>query len=173
MGHSIQDPQLETMKDKVETKLPPALKEPVERTVLAGMKLLYSPDTHQKLVQPVYDALQKNGFQPEQIANGMVNFLGTLYKASNKGMKVEAAFPAGMILLAYVLDDLEQTKGLKVTPDMLKQIGTAMAKGFVKGFGLQNADAQPGAPNPASSEPQGLAGTVPPQPTPPPTQGAM
>lgn len=164
MGNSIKDPQLTAMKDKVETKLPPALKEPVERIVQAGMKLLYSPETHQKLVQPVYEALKTNGFQPAQIANGMVNLMGTLYKASNKAMKVEATFPAAMILLAYVLDDLEQTKGLTVTPEMLKQISTAMAQGFVKGFGIKNGDAQPTQP---AAQPGGMAQTA----TPPVPQG--
>ena len=164
MAHSIRNPLVEETKNKVESKLPEALKRPVDATVRAGMKLLYSPETHARLVQPVYETLKTNGFKPEEIANGMVNLLAIVGKASNGKMPVEAAFPAGVILLCYVLDDLEQTKGLTVTKEMIKTIGSAMTKQFVKTLGAS----RPGAQNPTTSQPGGLAqSTTNPPPTSP------
>lgn len=163
MAHSLKDPLLVKTKDAVETKLPEPLKDPVERIVVAGMKLLYSQQTHQSLVQPVYAKIKEGGFQPDAIANGMVNLLAILYKASKGGMKIEAAYPAGIILLCYVLDDLEQLYGFKPTQDLVKQIGTTMARQAAKAFGLIKGAAQPGAPSPTPSEPPGLANTAPPQ----------
>lgn len=135
----------------IESGLHPALKEPVERIVLAGMKLLYDEKTHERIVKPIYRALQQNNFQPNLIANGMVNFLGTLFKASRGAMKIEAAYPAGIILLTYVLDDLEQSYGLTVTKEMVKAIGSEMVAPFIKAFGLKPEDAT--APGLAGSTP--------------------
>lgn len=151
MAHSIKNPLLVKTKDAVETKLPAELKEPVERIVLAGQKLLYNPDTHEQIVKPLYEKVQANGFKPDEIANGMVNLLGMLYQASNKGMQVEAAYPAGVILLCYVLDDLEQMHGLTVDQGMLKAIGSVMLKQFVKAFGLKNGDEAPTDEAPAAT----------------------
>ncbi len=171
MAHSIRNALLEETKNKVESKLPEALKQSVDATVRAGMKLLYSPETHDRLVQPIYNTLKTNGFKPEEIANGMVNLLATVGKASQGKMPIEAAFPAGVILLCYVLDDLEQTKGLTVTKALIMQIGSAMTKQFVKTLGASRSGAQNPAQSPqaAPAEPPGLAGTAPP----PGAQGAM
>ena len=134
MAHSIKDKLLEDTKNKVETKLPEALKQPVHMIVLAGGKILYSPQTHAKMVQPIYDAAAQGGFQPDQIAKGILNLLNVIAHASQGKMNPAAAFPAGVILLCYVLDDLEQTKGLKVTPDLLKQVTTAMVQTLKQGL---------------------------------------
>lgn len=154
MAHSLKNKLLIETKDKVESNLPEELVEPVEQIVLAGMKLLYSPTTHKQLIQPVYDAAKASGFQPEQIANGMVNLIGAISKASNGKMAIEAAFPAGVILLCYVLDDLESTKGLSVTPALIKAVGSAMVKSFAKSLEGKGGppEAQPGEAPPMPQE---------------------
>lgn len=157
MAHSIKNALLIRMKDSVEQKLPDQLKEPVERIVLAGMKLLYSPETHQQIIQPIYEAVKGNGFKPEQIGTGMLNLLSTISQAAQGKMPVEAAFPAGVILLCYVLDDLERTKGLTITQDLLTKIGSTMVRKFGEAF---KVGGEPETEAPAS-EPPGLAGTTP------------
>lgn len=161
MPHSIKNALLEATKNKVETVLPEELKGPVESAVKAGMKLLYSPQTHDKIIQPIYTAMQSRGFQPQEIATSILNLIATIGKASQGRMAVEAAFPAGVILLCYVLDDLEQMKGLTVTKEMLKAIGSAMTKGFAA-----SAQKTPTAPTTAPTAavppaPSGVANTPP------------
>jgi hypothetical protein len=166
MAHSLKDPLLIQAKDAVETKLPDALKEPVAKIVIAGMKILYSPKSHQEIVSQVYDGIAKNGFQPQHFAISIVNLVGLVYKASKGAMPVAAGYPACVILLCYLMDDLEQLKGFKPTADMLKQTGSVMMQAYAKVFKLKDASqpdamghqlgnqaAQPGAPNPASAPP--------------------
>ncbi len=157
------DPILTKVKEGVESKLPPDLQQGVQQVVVAGMKLLYDPSTHGQ-VQRIYDALAQGGFQPTAIATGMVNLLGMIAKGSKGKMPVQAAFPAGVILLVYVLDDLSH-RGLKVTSDLVKEIAKQMKPLFTKAFGLDQGQPSPAAP--PSSPPATPAPTQP-----APTQGA-
>jgi hypothetical protein len=143
------DPILMKVRAGVESKLPPELKDSVERIVVAGLKLLYDPSTHPQ-VQRIYDAIAQGGFQPTAIATGMVNLLGMIQKSSGGKMSVPAAYPAGVILLTYILDDLEKMKGLKVSDQLVKDIGKQMMQMFVKAFGInQGGPSTPTAPPPS------------------------
>jgi hypothetical protein len=137
------NPVLMKVRQRVESKLPPQLQDGVQRIVVAGMKILYDRST-QSAVQKIYDAIAKGGFQPQAIATGMVNLLGMIAQGSKGKMPVHAAYPAGVILLTYVLDDLAQTRGLTITDQLVKDIGKHMAQLFVKAFGINQ-----GAPTPA------------------------
>ena len=170
MAHGLSEPLLVKFKQAIEKGLPEDIREAAERTVVAGMKLLYSDQTHQA-VQKIYGQLQAGGFKAEEIANGMVNLLGLLYRASKGNMPLEGAYPAGAILLCYVLDDLKQQFQLKITPELIKNVANAMVPRFAKAFGLTNPGGagnptQPAGPNGATAPP-GLASTI------PSTQGAM
>lgn len=146
------DPMLAKIQQDIESKLPPNVKDAADRIIVAGLKILYSPQTH-PIVQTLYDKIQKDGFQPTAIATGMVNFLGMIYKASRGKMSVAVAFPAGVVLLCYVLDDLEKTRGLKITQPLVKDIGKQMAsqmKTMLTGGGAQpSASSMPQPPQPA------------------------
>jgi hypothetical protein len=158
---------LEAAKNKVESGLPAPLKEPVHRIVLAGMKILYSPQTHQSLVQPIYQAVKARGFQPKEIATGVLNLLAILAKAANGHMALEATAPAGVILLMYILGDLEKTQGLKITPDLIKQTGTYL-------IATIHGQAQGGAGSPPANAAQSQTPSATPgaQPVPAPQAGS-
>jgi hypothetical protein len=143
------DPILEKIKQKLEASLPPALKEGVERIVVAALKILYSPQTH-PAVQQVYEKIAAGQFQPTAIATGLVNLLGMVYQGSKGKMAVPAAYPAGIIILMYVLDDLKRMKGLTVTNALVSETAKLMAKLFVKKFGIQT-----GAQGPPPAAPPG------------------
>lgn len=140
------DPILDKVKQGVESQLPPELKAGFEQIVKAGMKLLYADTTH-PAVQKVYDKVAQGGFQPTEIATKMVNFLGILALASRGKIAFQAAYPAAVVLLCYVLDDLEKTRGLKVTEPLVKDIGKQMAQIILNGLkGQGGAPAQPPTP---------------------------
>lgn len=153
------DPILEKVRQGVESKLPPQAKDDFDRIVVAGMKILYSPQTH-PVVQQLYDKVQQGGFQPQAIATGMVNFLGMIYRASRGKMSVPAAYPAGIVLLTYVLDDLEKTRGLQITEPLVKEVGKIMAQQIIEMFKNggpsiePEAKAQPTVSTPSSAASQ-------------------
>jgi len=154
---------LQASRKALESALPAALKDPVNRVVTAGMKLLYSTGPTQQKVQATYDAVAKGGFQPQQIANGMVNLLGMIVMGSKGKAPLEAIYPAGVILLTYVMEDLQKTRGLKVTDELVKTTGMLMKQAFVKAFGGQQQapGAQPGMP-PQGMPPAGASPMMPP-----------
>jgi hypothetical protein len=137
------DPILEKVKQGVESKLPPQAKDAFDRIVVAGMKILFTPSTH-AVVQTLYQKVRQGGFQPQAIATGMVNFLGMIYKASQGKMSVSVAYPAGVVLLCYVLDDLEKTQGLTVTEPLVKEVGKIMAQQIMTMLKSGGQPAQPG-----------------------------
>ena len=169
MGAKL-NPILMKVKDHVESKLPDELKEPVERVVLAGQRILYRPETHTKVVDPIYERVKARGFQPDDLANGILTLLGVINHAAKGKMAAEAVFPAGIILMTYILDDLEQVKGLEVTEELVKSVGTLLSQKVLRelksgGSGqtpMNNVpDAEPTPAEPAPAEPPGLAETVP------------
>jgi len=141
----------------LESKLPGQLKDPVNRVVTAGMKILYDPAQHARIAQ-IYDTVAKSGFTPQKIANGMVNLLGFVVTASKGKAPFEAIYPAGVILLTYVLEDLQKTKGLQVTDELVKTVGSLMRTAFVKAFSGNGAQpaARPTHPVAPPSAPQPL-----------------
>jgi hypothetical protein len=156
MAHSIKDPLLIKTKDAIDATLqtmPAPIQTAVQQTVVAGLKILYSANTHQSIVAPVYATLRERGFQPTDIANGVANLLNTIFKASQGKMHLQSATPAGIILLCYVLDDLEQLYQLKVTSALIAEIFKALALTLAK-----VSPASPGAP--PSAAPPGVAGVA-------------
>lgn len=162
--HGALNPVLAKVRSNVETTLKPALRDPVQQVVVAGMKLLYAKQTHDEIVAPIYQQIAQGGFRPDQIATAMVNLLGTLMKAAKGGMQTAAAYPAGVILLTYVLDDLEQSYGLTVTDQLVKQIEAAMRPKFMQAFHVTEAIAAGPPPTPLAA--QTPAAGPPPMPAP-------
>jgi hypothetical protein len=153
MAHSIQDPLLTGIKNKIESNLPEEMKEPVAKVVLAGGKVLYSPTTHSKVME-VYTALKQGGFQPKAIGNAVVWLLGLLAKVSQGNIDSATLVPAGTILLCYVLDDLEQTMGLKVDQALVQAAVSQLSVQIAKVGHTQGKAPQTGAtPPPAAGAP--------------------
>jgi hypothetical protein len=137
------DPLLAKIKEGIEAKMPPDQKDAMDQIVVAGLKILYSPSTH-PIIQKVYDAVQQGGFQPTQIATGLLNLMGMIMKASGGTASLPALYPAGVVLLTYVLDDLEKTRGLHVTGPLVQQTESLMRGLFMK-LKVQQ-DSTPSAP---------------------------
>jgi len=74
---------------------PPELRDPVERIVAAGAKLMYSPELREELQQ----AVQSDAPVDQKLADNVVGLLLTLDQKSQGGLPVAALFPAGLGLL--------------------------------------------------------------------------
>jgi hypothetical protein len=99
--------------------LPPQLKDAYERVVLAGMKIMFDPSTHQMAMK----TLAGDGPIDERLAKGIAALMGTLIKESNGTMPPPVVIPAGIELIAAAGDFLKKS-GEQITDD---DIAGAMA----------------------------------------------
>ena len=76
--------------------IPPEMKDTVDRITAAGMKVMFSPDMREELM----NELQRDVPMPQKLAEGVVGLVLTLDKQSQGGLPVQAIFPAEMQLLA-------------------------------------------------------------------------
>ncbi|MEO7666830.1 MAG: hypothetical protein ABIU97_07345 [Dehalococcoidia bacterium] len=151
---------LEKKKQDVTSKVNPAIKADFDAIVKAGGTVLWSEQSHDD-ANHVMEAIQSEGHHPDDIATAMVNLLTMIFKGSKGKMKIEAAYPAAVVLLCQVLQFMAATHELDVTPDLLKAIGKSMANKFVQAFKIDvQESAEPtetgnqpaGQPVPAGAE---------------------
>jgi hypothetical protein len=110
-----QDRLIAQVQQQVRASVPPQFRVPVQKIYLAGMKLMYSPDTHQLMIQQ----LQGNSFTAQAVARGVAALMTIMYRESKGQMPLPAAAPAAILLVCEALDYLEQTKQGQVTPELL------------------------------------------------------
>jgi hypothetical protein len=94
----------------VDQKVPPKDKNAYDRIVLAGMKVLFSKNTHSQIMQGVKEAQDK----VTTAADGIVGLMGMLHKESRGTMPVGPMILAGMSLLMQALDFMEQAGMVQV-----------------------------------------------------------
>lgn len=108
-------------------QMPPELEKAYNRVVLAGMKVMFSKDTHEMSLQ----ALQGEGSLSERVANGIAQLMGILYQQSNGTIPGEVIIPAGLNLLLQAADFIDR-KQLEPIDD--NTIAEAMAMFIAKIF---------------------------------------
>lgn len=100
-------------------KMPPELQEAYERVVIAGMKMMFSKETHRIMLKE----LQKKGPIAERLGQGIAGLMLLMFKESNNTMPPQVIIPAGTQLMMEAVDFMRKTKVAKVTN---KDIGDAM-----------------------------------------------
>jgi hypothetical protein len=165
---------LPALRTKLKSAMRPEMKAAVDSVVTAGLKILYSRERQGK-TRAIYKQIQQGGFSPQQLATGMMNLMTIIFHASGRKAPLEALYPAGAILLTYVLEDLHKTHGLAVTDDLISQVSKLMFQLFqqnvgqsVNAAGSQTGATPPGMPPGAPpGMPQGAPpGMPPPAPSP-------
>jgi len=100
-------------------KMPPELQEAYERVVIAGMKVMFSKQTHQYFI----DQLQAEGQMAQKLGQGVAGLMMFLFKESNQTIPPEVIIPAGIRLLTKAADFINQSGKAKVSN---QEIGDAM-----------------------------------------------
>jgi hypothetical protein len=112
-----EDLDTEAIKDNI--KMPPELQEAYERVVIAGMKVMFSKESHKLML----DELQKEGPVGQKLGTGIAGLMLLLIKESNGTIPPEVVVPAGINLLTRAADFIRKSKIEKITNG---DIGDAM-----------------------------------------------
>ena len=141
------NPLLAKTEQAIQSKVSPQLAPMVQRIVTAGHKVMYDPKTHAMAMK----ALTMPGDKATVAGQAATKLVGLLYTEAHGGVKVQAAIPAGVILLCEGLDFMEKSGMLKVTQQVLADAMKSMLTSTLQMFGItpqklaQMKYGQPGA----------------------------
>ena len=86
-------------------KMPPELQEAYERVVIAGMKVMFSKESHKVMLKE----LQREGPMDQRLGKGIAGLMLLLVKESNNTIPPEVIIPAGMKLMMEAVDFMRET----------------------------------------------------------------
>lgn len=113
----MQNPLIIKAEAAVDAKVSPADKEAYDKIVLAGMKVMFSKETHGQLIQGFKEA----GDPLTAIVDGVIALIGILFQQSKGTMPPGPMVLAGQSLLMEALDFMEESRLIEVNEQMLGQ----------------------------------------------------
>lgn len=133
---NIKEPMLVEIRDQIERQLPPELEADYRAILRAGMKLMFSKQTHGFMMDYVQHIQASPPEQvPTLVAHGVIKMLTIIWNESKGKMKIEAAFPAATTLMCYALEYVKSLGiHLPLNKEMLAQTTKQLAAGFFKAF---------------------------------------
>ena len=86
-------------------KIPPKLQEAYDRVVIAGMKIMFSKESHRAMLQEI----QKPGPLDQRLGKGIAGLMLLMFKESNATMPPAVIIPAGIKLMMEAVDFLRDS----------------------------------------------------------------
>lgn len=120
------------MADEMANTVPKNFQQAFTKVVTAGMKVMFSEQTHQFMIEE----LQKEGDLAQRIGEAIAGLMLLLYQKSNNTMPGEVIIPAGVYLLGQGADFLEKVTGEEITPDILAGAMQVMIETLSTKFGV-------------------------------------
>jgi hypothetical protein len=124
------DIDTETIKNNI--NMPPELQEAYERVVIAGMKVMFSKESHKLML----DELQKKGPIGQKLGMGIAGLMLMLVKESNSTIPPEVIIPAGINLLTRAADFIRKSKIEKITNADIGDAMEIMISTILQKFGV-------------------------------------
>lgn len=124
------DIDTETIKKNI--NMPPELQEAYERVVIAGMKVMFSKESHKLML----DELQKEGPLGQKLGMGIAGLMLLLFKESNQTIPPEVIIPAGVNLLSRAADFIRKSKIEKITNADIGDAMEVMISTILQKFGV-------------------------------------
>lgn len=143
--------------------IPPELQDAYQRIVLAGRKIMYSP----QMADQIKQLLAGPGAVSDKIAQGVVTLMGLILNQSNHTLPPKLIIPCTLELVTEAAELLRQA-GLKVTDqdiaaamasamaDVLQKVGVTpdqLGDAARKGAAMGNAPSPKPAPQPPQAAP--------------------
>jgi hypothetical protein len=159
------DPLIAQTQDLLRSKIPPNLRVAVQKIVMAGLKIMYDPQTHFMMVHTI-----KTNADPSEAAGmGVTQLITIMYKQSKGTMPIDAIPLAAVLLVCDALDFMEKAGVCKVTPDILARATQTVIAYLMQKVGMTPQkmvqmvkNAQGGQQSPPGTQPA-APGTVAPQ----------
>ena len=141
-------------------KVPAELQEAYERVVVAGMKIMFSKESHRTMLAEI----QRPGPMGQRLGKGVAGLMLLMIKESNNTMPPAVIIPAGVKLLMEVVDFLRKTgmadptneeigQGIEIfVSTILQQFGTDPKK-LESALGQFSNENIPAAPEAAPAAP--------------------
>lgn len=131
---------LTATKKKLEAAVPPQLKDVYDRIIVAGMKLMWSDQTHKEMVAYL-DRIQSPKDIPQLIAHGIAKVIQILIREGKIAPKLEDPFYPASILAAQVLcmdalQYVEQKKKIVIDQAVLAETHKLLMSGLFKMYGV-------------------------------------
>ena len=114
-------------------KLPPELEEMYQRVVIAGMKVMFSDESHHLLEKE----LQGPGTTEEKLGRGLAGLMLLLFKQSNKTLPPQVIIPAGIELMMNAVEYFQKTDKVKISDQDIGQAIQIMLGVLMHAFGAQ------------------------------------
>ena len=114
-------------------KMPPELQEAYERVVIAGMKVMFSKESHKLML----DELQKEGPVGQKLGMGIAGLMLLLVKESNNTIPPEVIIPAGVNLLSRAADFIRKSEIEKITNADIGDAMEVMISTILQKFGVE------------------------------------
>lgn len=119
--------------ENIESSLPKEFHESFSRVVKAGMKIIFSEETHGDVI----DMINKNESDIAQaLGSQIASLMGLLYEKSNKTMPGEVIVPAGTYLLSQGADFIEKVTGEEMQPEVIAVAMQVMIDSIMGSFGI-------------------------------------
>lgn len=118
-------------------QVPPQLQKAFEKIVLAGMKVMFDPKTHEMALQE----LDREGPIEDRLANGITGLMAILWQESNQTMPPQLVVPAATALYMQAVDFVKKS-GEEVTPEQLSGGLIKTISQLLEKFGVEPAKIQ-------------------------------
>jgi hypothetical protein len=119
--------------EEMARSVPVNFQEAFSRVVKAGMKVMFSEQTHDMMIEE----LNQDGDLSQRAGEAIAGLMLMLYQKSNQTMPGEVIIPSGTYLLAEAADFIEKVTGEEVTPDVLAGAMQVMMDTLMKKFGVE------------------------------------
>lgn len=86
--------------------IPEPMKVPLQKVVLAGLKVMFSPQSHGLMQKQ----LQAPGPMPQKLGQGVAGLVCLLFQQSKRTIPPQLLIPAGVILMGHVVDFLKKAQ---------------------------------------------------------------
>lgn len=103
-------------------KVPPELQEAYNKVVIAGMKVMFDPATHQMAMK----AIEGDGPVGDRVGKGIAGLIATLFKKSNNTIPPQVILPATVALTMQACDFMKKTGQQIADKDVGEAVNTAV-----------------------------------------------
>lgn len=129
---------LATLEQKIEQSVKPQIQNAYQRIVMAGLKMLSTPQTKQIVMQQI----TAQGDPAQNISDGILRMLALFHQESKGSMPPQAAIPAMMTLMVKALQYLVGTGRLQLNQSLMEQVTQDTAQKILQFYGVTQSQMQ-------------------------------